>query len=263
MQEMTLEEIQKTCLELLKELDSFCSVHGLQYFLIGGSALGAVRHGGFIPWDDDVDVGMPREDYESFCRSYADGDIFKLSLLGKTEGYFNPFAKLCDARTKYEEPTSRSVSQGVFIDVFPIDYVCESQTAIKRAMVRKRLYNYAFTTRLDAQKYRSEPISMRILRKAMSKAYAMRDPVAASEAVVSGIVSSKPTSRAMNIWGAWNEREVMNAEWFGEGATFRFEDMDCPIPSEWDKYLSRLYGDYMSPPKSLPHSHGLAFRIED
>ena len=97
----------------------------------------------------------------------------------------------------------------------------------------------------------------------MSKAYAMRDPVAASEAVASSIASAEPTSRAMNIWGAWNEREVMDAEWFGEGATFRFEDMDCPIPSEWDIYLSRLYGDYMSPPKSPPHSHGLAFRIED
>ena len=183
--------------------------------------------------------------------------------MGKTEGYFNPFAKLCDARTKYEEPTSKSISQGVFIDVFPIDYVCESQAAIKRAMVRKRLYNYAFTTRLDAQKYRNEAIPKRILRRAMSKAYAMRDPVAASEAVASSIASAEPTSRAMNIWGAWNEREVMDAEWFGEGATFRFEDMDCPIPSEWDRYLSRLYGDYMSPPKSPPHSHGLAFRIED
>ena len=263
MQEMTLGEIQKTCLGLLKELGAFCNAHGLQYFLIGGSALGAVRHGGFIPWDDDVDVGMPREDYESFCQSYADGDTFKLSLLGKTEGYFNPFAKLCDARTKYEEPTSKSISQGVFIDVFPIDYVCESQAAIKRAMVRKRLYNYAFTTRLDAQKYRNEAIPKRILRRAMSKAYAMRDPVAASEAVASSIASAEPTSRAMNIWGAWNEREVMDAEWFGEGAPFRFEDMDCPIPSEWDRYLSRLYGDYMSPPKSPPHSHGLAFRIED
>ena len=120
------EKLKQIELNLLVCFKEICEKHKLDYFLTGGTLLGAVRHKGFIPWDDDIDVGMPREDYETFLRvasSCLPDGIFLQTRKTDPEVPFN-FAKLRDSRTTFIETSIKDldINHGVYIDIFPIDY---------------------------------------------------------------------------------------------------------------------------------------------
>lgn len=120
-----LRKLQLCELEILDEFVRICDMHGLKYFPMGGTLLGAVRHGGFIPWDDDIDVIMPRGDYDRFaelCRSELDSRYFYQSV-DTDPHYFLTYAKLRKNGTEfYEERFKNSLfHKGVFIDIFPLD----------------------------------------------------------------------------------------------------------------------------------------------
>ena len=119
-----MNELQQKELDLLKEFVKFCELHNLTYFLIGGTLLGAIRHLGFIPWDDDIDVGMPRPDYDRFCElaeKHFVGDIFFQSYRSD-KGYPYIFSKLRNSNTTFIEKIYRHVpmNHGVYIDIFPL-----------------------------------------------------------------------------------------------------------------------------------------------
>ncbi len=109
---------------MLQEIDKICRHYHIRYYLAGGTLLGAVRHQGFIPWDDDIDIAMPREDYEQFIKimSHKKHPIYKLLAIECTKGYPYTFAKVVDTRTRLVEEIGKDLHQmGVFIDIFPID----------------------------------------------------------------------------------------------------------------------------------------------
>lgn len=264
MRQLSVEEIQNWCLYILKEFDAFCHKNNLKYYLIGGSALGAVRHNGFIPWDDDVDVGMFREDYERFCFLYKDSDEFQLLTLERAANYFNPFAKLCYTKSSFNEPMAKSTYAGIFIDIFPLDYVDDSRMKMKRGMLKKRLYNYCFCSnfqqkQIDSQIHEKTSKVKLALKKLGSLWYRGHNYKTVAKSVNASIVSKQPTSQVMNVWGAHNEKEISPVQWFAEGELHTFCDMKCLIPSNWDLYLTKMYGDYMQLPKNQTPHHGLAF----
>ena len=126
MKKIGIEDLKKIELELLIDFDKICKAHNLRYFLIGGTLLGAVRHKGFIPWDDDIDVGMPRSDYEILMKNAVDWLPKHISLRNwkNTKDYVYQFSKIENNKTilienKYEHLKSRK--GGVYIDVFPFD----------------------------------------------------------------------------------------------------------------------------------------------
>ena len=257
---MTLKETQDCCSEILKEFVSYCEESDLVYYLVGGSALGAIRHKGIIPWDDDVDVGMPRKDYRRFCEEYAGSERFKLMVMGRTEHYNRPYAKLCDKLTFFDEPEAKGPRLSVFIDIFPLDYIRESSIKINTALILKKLYSHSFLINLSAGQFSKDPLLKRMTRKLMSLPLSHFDPVSISTWITNIVACSHPTSKMMNVWGAWGKREIMEAGWFGEGCYKSFSGLECRIPSEWDRYLQTLYGDYMTPPNGVPHYHGQAYR---
>lgn len=136
-----IKRLQAVELEIVKEIARICEAEKIQWFLVGGSVLGAVRHGGFIPWDDDVDVGMLRFDYERFIRACAKRlpDKYFLQTLNTDEGYHLGYAKIRVNGTLYiqENVASRRMHHGVFADVYPIDEVPDSA----RARRRQKLYS--------------------------------------------------------------------------------------------------------------------------
>lgn len=95
MKEMTLKEIQAVSLEILKDVHMFCLKNDIKYTLQGGTLLGAIRHNGFIPWDEDIDIAMPRPDYERFCQTYASENGYKLICRHNSECYVM-YARVCE-----------------------------------------------------------------------------------------------------------------------------------------------------------------------
>lgn len=138
-----LEKIHGLELEIAKEIKRICQIHNIPYFLTAGTLLGAVRHGGFIPWDDDMDIGMLREDYERFleaCKTEL-GERFFLQTWDTVPDYPMPFGKICLNGTHFREEFSgdAKIHDGIFVDVFPYDNVPDDEKERKKQARRCRI----------------------------------------------------------------------------------------------------------------------------
>ena len=125
MKQINIEEIRKLQISILLYVHEFCKKNNIRYSLSGGTLLGAVRHKGYIPWDDDIDIMMPRPDYERFVNEFNENrkDVeYKVICSYNDSQFFQPFAKVVNTKTFLKETYKRPVAQmGVYIDVFPID----------------------------------------------------------------------------------------------------------------------------------------------
>lgn len=141
-----LKDIQALELNLLIAFDKFCNDNNLKYSLMGGTMLGAIRHKGFIPWDDDIDVSMPRPDYDKFIELTKDGmtEDYKVYSIQTKKDYIYPYIKLIDTRTVlYESNINTKYSIGLYIDIFPVDgFPCSESVAIRHYKHLSRLKNY-------------------------------------------------------------------------------------------------------------------------
>ena len=140
MKEIEIEELKRIQIGILKHLDAFCKENNLTYFMCGGTLLGAVRHKGFIPWDDDIDIMMKREDYDKLIALYPknDNSNFKLFSYELDKSFPYPFAKMDDCRTIFEEEINDSYKIGVNIDIFPIDYITEDLNCQHSILMRNK-----------------------------------------------------------------------------------------------------------------------------
>lgn len=235
---MEIREVQQALLPMLRRFDDFCRAQGLRYYLLGGSMLGAVRHGGFIPWDDDIDVGMPREDYRSFLSLWQSKEE-RLMSPGCEPGYSFDFAKLI-------RPVELDGKQAeIFLDIFPLDGCPDSsEDGIRRCYERfdrlRVLKNASLVPTEGKPLLRqlliraARLIPRTLMRKLMDRTLA-RHRFDESPAVG-------------NFSGHWREKEIMAREIYGEPKPVRFEDGLFLGVAEPDRYLTRMYGDYMTPP---------------
>lgn len=145
--QQALERLQQEELDILCMIDGFCAQHGIQWFLVSGTALGALRHQGFIPWDDDIDIGMLREDYDRFVELAETGlpTGYSLHTWSNTRGFAGMFAKVYRDGTVFQTAETREAGcpQAIFVDVFPYDRVSEDSRVrarqVRNAMIWQRL----------------------------------------------------------------------------------------------------------------------------
>lgn len=149
MRKMEIAELRSIQLDILREIDAFCRKHGIRYFLCYGSLIGAIRHKGYIPWDDDIDISMPRPDYERFVREFSSS---RFVLLDKSRDKNHPYlyGKVSDPETIVKENYDCPIEVGVNVDIFPIDglpddkkesdRLCEKLKKLRRMLEVKRLY---------------------------------------------------------------------------------------------------------------------------
>ena len=135
MKKLSLQEVQQIEFDLLKRFDAFCKENEIRYFLSNGTLLGAVKYKEFIPWDDDIDVLVPRDDYNRLLHLFNDDEKYQLFAFEKNENYRFPFAKFCNMTTRKEENNiDNGVILGVDIDIFPLDaWDSESHKAKREA----------------------------------------------------------------------------------------------------------------------------------
>lgn len=246
-----MNELQKVELDLFRCFLEICGKLNLNYFLVCGSALGAARHGGFIPWDDDFDVGMYREDYNKFMEQapaiLPDG-IFLQNY--KTDPEFPyVFAKLRNSNTTFVQTlmSNLNMNHGIYIDIFPLDgypqdFREQKKLAVKRKHFRRQL-NCAFNIQPKTLKGKISHSLFRLL------GCHKRTPKIVTK--YESLISKYPIEGSSIVCnhGTWyGERDYIAAEYYGKGSEAVFEGIVVRVPEQCDKYLSSLYGDWQTPP---------------
>ena len=269
MQERLLssKEVQELLVDMLQTFADYCEKHGLRYHLVGGTLLGAIRHKGFIPWDDDIDVGMPRPDYERFLDLVKKEPLAEeYQVISLKEGNSPlPFAQIVHNRTRVERPSEKFMEEEfivlkAFLDIFPQDGWPEDEAAAKKVVKEAkflRTLNRIAKAKIGkgatfARRLAKIPVAMvaktigpiRINR--WLDAYAKKYDYDSSKYV--GAI----TYGVYGIGERCLREEVIN---FVE---VEFEGRRFMAPGCWDSYLSAIYGDYMTlPPEEKRINHAL------
>ena len=235
-------------IDLYLELARVCAKLGLRYFAMFGTAMGAVRHGGFIPWDDDIDVVMPREDYDKLCNLYA--KEFKSPYFLQTPytdpGYYVSFAKLRNSNTAQISMPFRNAmfNQGVQIDIFPLDF-CDPSKA-------DRLHDEINVLIMKCSSFMKKGSEQFLNERQLDnfKRYQTDDPMGAYLEIQNLSMSCKTKDfvgiPCLTVYKP--EKLIWPTSYFEEIEYHKFESIEIALPKEWDKVLTTCYGDYMKFP---------------
>ena len=240
------EEIHARLLCMLKDLHKICAENHITYYMIGGTALGAVRHKGFIPWDDDADIAMPRPDYERFSALAREKfpEYLELRWYKNTENSPFQFIKLIDNRTTLKEEMYNNYVEGLYIDIFPLDGA--RPDGFFENIRRRRIW-FLHTLVIEKSSTQKKTTTLKRIGKKCIKTLNLKWLHNRLEKRLLG-ASYEDCPLTANFLGAWRDLEVMEKRIFGTPKLYPFEDAEFFGPEIIDKYLTELYGDYMTPP---------------
>lgn len=263
-------ELQEKIFEVMQALDGLCKREGLTCYMLGGTMLGAIRHKGFIPWDDDADFGLPRADYEKLLRLSKDSipKGFRLRSYRTEAGAPYAFARLEHEGTTLLE-TRRSGSGyvgGVYVDIFPLDGDSEKKSVRtfreKKIWLLKKLL-YAHIAPKNLQKSAPKKALMAIVRGVTKRERLVKK---LDESVMHFSKGDKAAKRYSNYLGHWGKKESVPKSFFtgdtdAASGVYSFEGVSFAGPADYDAYLTALYGaDYMTiPPQKDRQSHPAEF----
>lgn len=256
-----LRELQMAELEILDEFVRLCRIHDLRYYLVGGTLLGAVRHQGFIPWDDDIDVAMPREDYDVFAEVVSKelGPQYFYQSPDTDPHYFLSYAKIRKNETEIYEERFRNAKfhKGIFIDIFPLDPCPQPGPLCHLLFNTLAVMNYRGQV-CSGEDYRHyEELSGRI-GYAMLRLISPKGLVKARKHLLLLSRRLREKDCVASYAGAYGYyKEVFPGGWFGMGSHVAFEGKQYTAPAEVEAQLAQIYGkDYMSiPPRSEQRWH--------
>lgn len=251
-----LDELRSELLKIMSFFHDFCEENNLKYFLVGGTLLGAVRHKGFIPWDDDIDVVMPRKDYEIFLKlNNKIHQPFKLCHNSINKEYNHPFAKLVNSNMKIENDTYIPFLSGVWIDVFPLDKTFENAYFQKLHFTLVKYVRILLAVKVGAFNKVHKP-SVRFKLVKMAHFFLKIAPRSFFNFMFKLLELGpdklcKENSNYANLYGAWGCKEVAPISIFDDRKLYDFEKYKFWSIKDAHYWLSKVYGDYMIlPPES-------------
>ncbi len=248
----TVEKMQSIVYEILCEIDSFCRKNDIKYFLSGGTCLGAVRHHGFIPWDDDGDIMMPRKDYEKFISTFATSTTsrFRIITLENDKTCNLPYARVWDPNSHIIHKTVYGPDIGVNVDVFPIDGVSNSCFSRKVYYWKlKVLDNICSEATRKTYLPQHRFVALRKVVGAIAKIFGARFFASRMNSIAKSKDYETSDLVACSLPVHYGERETIEKKYMSEQLYVEFEQSRFAIPSGYDKYLRNLYGDdYMKVP---------------
>lgn len=257
----TVEEIQQIALQILLYLDGVCREHNLKYFMVDGTLLGAVRHQGFIPWDDDIDIWMPREDYDRLTKLLEANPKGRYRMLNidTADWYRYGYGKVIDTQTLLREDTGYSGDMGIFVDVFPYDGLPGETEEAYAPFVKKCQYlesqrgSACCTWKRYIGDRKATPSKW--LKWSFRKLYGARRILKKLDRVCR-TYSPKDAKMVGCICDGYRLRDMMPAEVVKETTELCFEGHMLKAPAGYLQYLEKLYGDYQKlPPKEQQVTH--------
>ena len=256
---MTYDELKRIQLQQLRIMDDIhriCAKHGYRYYLIGGSALGAVRHGGFIPWDVDIDIAMPRKDYNSFvaaANEYLSSD-FELHYYMTDKDYRIPHAIVAMKRSELKLTCGNEINNkyGIYVDVLPLDQLpkndqCKEKQikSLRRIKKLRKLY--------DGDEYIENPLWKRILKRIVKICMHCVCTSHSLNKEQDRIISEYHTGDEGEYWCSMLshyslKKLTMPKEYFGNPTLMNFEGRKYFVPEKITLYLQQLFNDYQRYP---------------
>ncbi|MBQ9549124.1 MAG: LicD family protein [Bacteroidales bacterium] len=257
MRTLSLQELQAEYLALLKEVDRFCRAQGLRYSLAYGTLLGAVRHKGFIPWDDDIDIMMPRADYERLAATWT-SERWKFFDVRRDPGCYLAFGRICDTTGTVAHSQCPWIDEnrrtGIWVDIFPLDTAPDSKEETMRI--------YDLLDALSSQSY-----ALRRLHAVSRSSYSLKDRLkiwwrkqthprqcdmdpafyAQQICTVTDLVGKTPSAH-LGQFASPDDRNWFPAGIVDELVELPFEDTSLLVFAAWDDILRDTYGDYMKLP---------------
>ncbi|MBQ9313382.1 MAG: LicD family protein [Bacteroidales bacterium] len=249
MKELTISEMKRIQIEILNVIDEFCKKNKIRYSMGYGTLLGAIRHKGYIPWDDDLDIIMPYPDYCRFLNEFNHKDSYlKIQSMLNDTSYRFPFAKVYDDRTLLLEKT---IKTGVYIDIFPVVGFPKEEDFEKfvKEYHKKYMLLRSMTKRYNLNWFQKCLLMLKSLYTCSRKKI-IED--------IQNIYSRYPFDKAVNagvIPNKYIKRRFFNADIFRHYALATFENREYSALADYDTYLKGTYGNYMQlPPEEKRHS---------
>ena len=258
-----MKEMQTMMLDMLKWFHGFCEENDITYYVLGGTMLGAARHNGYIPWDDDIDLGIPREDYNRLlankARFFSEEDRYVLeSCLDGDWRFDYAYAKLYDTATTLIENRRTRLKRGIFLDIFPLDGAGDNEDEIDANYGSIKRSLELLTVRSSAVRKGRNWWKNLIVRIFSILPYRFYN----NHKLIHDINNRCGQKRfdeckyVGNLLGIYRNKEIMPRAYFGKPTLYTFEDMKVYGPEKYDEYLSHLYGDWRQlPPKDKRVSH--------
>ena len=268
-----LSKVQSIIWEIMKELKGYLEENHIEYYMLGGTLLGAVRHKGFIPWDDDVDIGIPREQYEEFLQKVERKlpNHLALHTFRNEKSHHYYFSRIVDKR--YALKRTGSIierDEEVWIDIFPLDGM-PNNGLIRRIHMMKLLgvramYHISCFDKVNLKRP-NRPLSEKIVIKIVEKTGLGRnsDMYKWLERLDKLLkkYSYQKSDWVVNFMGQYKFKEMFPKSYYGTGKVYEFEDDKMPGPVNADLVLRQMYGDYMTPPKEQDkNAHAAVFNDE-
>lgn len=250
-------EIQAIELKIFDKIHEFCHARGLNYSLYGGTLIGAIRHKGFIPWDDDIDLIMPRPDYEIFCKEFHAQD-FSLHDYRNDADYILPYAKVYYDKTLLIENSLPNKKSSVFVDVFPADGFPDDTKSLRKA-VKARFWNMLFVSAKNTPLRKSgrrfyKTLVVYVLRT-LTWMIPTRFFLKRFQMHVQQYGYHDNPFVADMTWG-YGASQCVPASAFDSFVDVEFEGRKAKVLSGWHIYLQNVFGDYMQlppPEKRVTH----------
>lgn len=256
-------EVQSKLLKMLEWFHSFCGQNEISYYIVGGTMLGAARHQGFIPWDDDIDVGILREDYDKLLglgKKLKGRYIIESPHSGNTD-YLYSFSKLYDTTTTYIEELRFQCKRGIYIDIFPLDAIGSSfEEASNNLKLFDRKNMFLMTRTCAIKKGRSWYKNLSIVVSRLIPSFFINEKKLSVELDnLSRGMNRSSNSYVANLNGAYRDREIVEKRILGNPTLYGFENIQVYGPQFYDEYLTGLYGNWRKlPPEEkrvLPHNY--------
>lgn len=260
-----MDKTKEKCYQILLEIDEVCKKAKLKYYIYAGTLLGAVRHKGFIPWDDDIDIVMMREDYDRFpeaCQKYLDHDKYVLQTIYSDPLASNPWMKLHDRNTAFISGIRRQgAMEGINIDIFPVDNAPDSNYELKKRGKYFDRMNFIYQYRFQLHS-KNATWKMKIFQKLISCIPPLNE-MKFKEKYDKKIreYNSQLTNNVVYFSNRKYMKKVIEREVFDGTVMLPFENSEFPAPVGWEKVLVGLYGEkYMElpPEKDRVTVHGTA-----
>lgn len=248
-------ELKEIQLNILREVDAFCKLNDINYWLDCGTLLGAVRHKGYIPWDDDIDIGMLRPDFDRFLRLFNDySSRYKAYSNENKKDFYYPYGKVLDLTTELYEPDEKGLKLSVNIDVFVYDNVPDSDKKVKKMYKRRdffRTLNIIRNTGITSRRVLRRFIitTIKCLIKLFPSNFFVKKMIKNSKKYM-----DKNTKR-IGDFTSYSEITVDKSV-FRDFIDVEFEGNKYPAPIDYDIWLTTFYGNYMKlPPLEERRSH--------